>query len=379
MSFSPGVVSALSDADLHSIYNDSVWYRVGGGLIGEGFTCGGAGDGTLDSFLKALAYGESGGNPTAENPSGASGKYQYLTETWQSVTKDYYPPANQYPRALNAPESYQDAVTYILNALRSKQTNGDIFKMAVAHYYPLANQKPEYLDIVPQGNILTPRQYANQLIQYITSPKAQAIPLKYAEAPSFQQFLAKVGGSSTLSGVGCTCSSAIVAMAKNYAWPTYSKFLLDLKPPYEAAIKQPGVYVGGPPPGVDCGAYVTRAMIDSGADPGYNYGGKYSTGAGNTATQKKYLDEQVAAGKYINLGTVNNTSKLQPGDIAITANTHTYLFLGDQGFKGYDSASSSQGERAPMASNSYFTDTNRVPFTWYRLKCSANSLVQGAI
>jgi hypothetical protein len=184
---------------------------------------------------------------------------------------------------------------------------------------------------------------------------------------------ARLGGPS---GAG-SCSGAVggnaVQTAINYAWPDYhSAPYCPEKPSYKQAIEaaaSKGEYVGGTCTidgtwvGVDCGAFVTRVMRDSGADPKYN---QYE---GNTISQQQYLDEQVAAGKYIRLSSVNGTSDLQPGDIAINS-VHTYMYVGNQpAFHGNSASASfsSTGEswRAPMASNAYGFGGE---FTWYRLK-----------
>lgn len=146
------------------------------------------------------------------------------------------------------------------------------------------------------------------------------------------------------------------------------KGILDfsLRPAYATAISAAqarGEFVGGGKyPGIDCGGFVTRVMRDSGVDPNYN---QYQ---GDTNAQIRYLDEQVASGKYQKLASVNSTADLQPGDIAINSN-HTYIYVGSQpGFNGNSASSSfsTSGEswRAPMADNAYgFSE-----FSWYRLK-----------
>jgi hypothetical protein len=189
-----------------------------------------------------------------------------------------------------------------------------------------------------------------------------------------------IGGSS---GSTSDCSGAVsgnlIQTILNYAWPDYHHApYCPEKDAYKAAIQSAansGQYVGGTCTiggtwvGVDCGAFVTRLMIDSGTYTGYNYGGKLSAGAGNTIQQQQYLDQQVAAGKYIKLSNVNGTPDLRPGDIAINT-VHTYIFVGHvEGFNGNSASASfsSTGEswRAPMASPAYGFGGE---FTWYRLK-----------
>lgn len=199
------------------------------------------------------------------------------------------------------------------------------------------------------------------------------------------ELVALTTGSGSTGSIGSAtdeCAGAVagdaVKTAINYAWPDYYEApYCKEKPSYKLAIEaayKAGQYTGGTCTiggtwiGVDCGAFTTRVMIDSGADPGFNYGGKLSNGAGNTTAQQKYLDEQVKAGKYQKLSGVTGTSQLQPGDIAIKS-THTYIFVGSQpGFNGNSASSSIGGAdndtwRAPMASIAYGFGE----FDWYRL------------
>jgi len=159
----------------------------------------------LDAFLKALAKQESGGNPTAANPaSSARGKYQYITSTWQSRWT-LYPPAKDYATADLAPEAIQDAVVYIEYAQKWKAFDGSIFKLAISHFYPAANEDPSLLDIVPPSNSITPRQYADAVVEKVNNGYGSEIPLKYSEAPDFQKYLdAATGGETSFSSSTCT-------------------------------------------------------------------------------------------------------------------------------------------------------------------------------
>ncbi|MBX4197624.1 hypothetical protein KW801_03675, partial [Candidatus Saccharibacteria bacterium] len=158
--------------------------------------------------------------------------------------------------------------------------------------------------------------------------------------------------------------------AINYAWPDYHPpNYCKEKPSYVAAMaaaSKNGEYLGGTCTiggtwvGVDCGAFVTRVMRDSKADPNYN------SANGNTIAQQQYLDSN--PNKYQRLSNVRGTPDLQPGDIAINS-VHTYMYVDSQlGFNG-NSASASfsttgRSWRAPMASRA----DNFSDFTWYRLK-----------
>lgn len=179
------------------------------------------------------------------------------------------------------------------------------------------------------------------------------------------------GGSGTTS---CSCQQAELAFAKAVAWPTYhDPVFLDKTPAYSAAIKEAvsaGTYTAGsaePYAGIDCGAFVTVVMVESGADPNYN------DQKCNTTCQKDYMDKHPEL--YENLGAKTSTDGLEPGDIAINSE-HTYIYAGDQGHAGYNSLSASTGGssgqywRAPTADNAYFSNSAGA-FIWYRLKCPA--------
>lgn len=150
--------------------------------------------GTVDRFMQVLAHQESGGNPTARNPaSSAAGKYQYLTSTWQSRYDDY-PPARQYPTADKAPEAVQDAVVKIEYTKKMKSFSNDPFKLAVSHFYPIANTRPELLDVIPPRNVITPRQYADSVVNKIKSGIGLKIGLFYAQAPDFAVHYGQASG-----------------------------------------------------------------------------------------------------------------------------------------------------------------------------------------
>lgn len=173
-------------------------------------TCTATGTSTgLDGFVKALALHESGGNPQAQAAgSTASGKYQYIDGTWQG-RKSIYGPAAQYSRAKDAPEPVQDAVAYIEYAQKFDQLEGNVEKLAMSHFYPALLNNPERWGEQAPGNNggMTYRDYIEKMTSKIGTPEAEAIPLRYAEAPDFQTWLAKAGvngGTSSTSSSGCT-------------------------------------------------------------------------------------------------------------------------------------------------------------------------------
>lgn len=189
----------------------------------------------VDKFLKALAYQESGGDPKQPGSAGgARGKYQYIDSTWKSSAGSYYPPALKYATANVAPESVQDAVTFLEYSKKFKELNNDLFKLAVSHFYPAANSDPGLLDVIPPSNVITPRQYANKLIQSIKKGgQWEKIPLKYREAPDFEKWATKIDvGADGSSGEAFSGSSGFCAnegdgdngTVNGLAWPVDKKY-----------------------------------------------------------------------------------------------------------------------------------------------------------
>lgn len=392
---SPVRVLAITQDEANSIYTDTVWYDPNSSDFTDitGNICAAGGEASVDRLMQAVAQHESGGDPGAVNAKGgAYGKYQYIDSTWQGAARSYYPSATQYTHASDAPEAVQDAVTYYRFAALANKYDGSIWKIAVVQYYPAALDDLDYwMDRVPApeaGNTQTIRQFANQIVDWVNSGDGKDITLKYKQLSDFQQWLNKnglnnvkplyavrdngpapTGGGGSISS-SCTCAQAIIATAMAYAWPTYHDApYTDTKPAYAAAVQaaiDKGIYVGGGSyPGVDCGGFVSLSMKNSGADKDYN---KYN---GATPLQQKYMDDNPQL--YENLGIKTSTNGLQPGDIAINS-SHTYIYTGDEGFKGYNAVSASvePSARAPMASNTYFSNSSG-PFTWYRYKCPNNS------
>lgn len=149
-----------------------------------------------------------------------------------------------------------------------------------------------------------------------------------------------------------------------YAWPDYhAAVYIDKKPEYAAAVTRAvsqGRYVGGINyAGIDCGGFVTTAMVDSGFDPKYNHSGIIKQGAGYTVVQQQWLDQNW---QKLGSATSIDTSKLQQGDVAISSD-HTFIYAGTIPNFHSNVASASLDERAPMAGHEGLTMPG---FTWYR-------------
>ncbi len=335
--------------------NDIDYYDPNGNnvQICGGSTPGAAGGDSITKFLQALADQESSGDIHAVSGQGATGKYQYMDGTWQSHATQYYPPATQYKQARDAPEEVQDAVAYIEYTAKFKSYNGDLFKLAVSHFYPVANDQPALLDIVPPGNVLSPRQYAQQFIQRVNSGAGSNIPMKAAQATDFAIYLAKVGG--TVTGQIGSCSGngvvqgSIVQTALGLAWPSpgHGKDKVDATSAYQIAMPK---YNGATDidPWSDCGVFTATVMVASGADPTYLRRG--------TTDQIGYIKSH--PDKFLFFDTpdyTDSSSKLQPGDIMVSYG-HTYIFTGP--YKGsdgkpYNAAAASLHGHVPQADNWY--------------------------
>jgi hypothetical protein len=207
------------------------------------------------------------------------------------------------------------------------------------------------------------------------------------------------GASASTSETSCgflgplnDLKDAIVA----FAWPEYrnprggienARYATTRKPEYVIAVNNAnstGGYTGWRNSGIDCGAFVTRAMIDSGTDTGYN------PRHGNTSGQIIYLRQEAAKpdGKYIRITKGSGTEGLLFGDIAIRSrgdSGHTFIFTGHFDYIdpvtkqaaqwSQDAASASGGrdgplsgsDRAPMAGHDA---DNADDYEWYRLRSS---------
>lgn len=203
-------------------------------------------------------------------------------------------------------------------------------------------------------------------------PQAQSLLDKLWESsPAVELPFPIEGGVETAAANSGICPAAgkgaILNTIQRFAWPNYRPpdgsrgNPIEKKPDYQEAVNR-SPYKGSCD-GVDCGAFVTIVMHESGADPGYNPANC------NTECQIAYLRDATLAGKYTR---VTDKGLLQPGDIAIKSHPpegHTFFYVGtaisdiDPNWTGGESASASQCDRAPMASG---TDTFE-DYEWYHL------------
>lgn len=218
-------------------------------------------------------------------------------------------------------------------------------------------------------------------VRDVRGGNAQATYDKYKDAPALAgstadaEFSNPVGSLTGEAGSSngrfsnasnnCTESSTISGsfeeLLKAYAWSDWRGLTTEARSEYKDAVvaaQQTGHYVGGNSmPGIDCGAFVTLLIRNSGYDTGYNSDGK----GGNTTKQERWLREN-----WQSLGSSSeiDAGSLQPGDVAINSG-HTFIYVGE--VEGFESniASASLESRAPMA------DTMQSPtqpgYNWYRI------------
>ena len=159
----------------------------------------------------------------------------------------------------------------------------------------------------------------------------------------------------------------------SYAWPDYRGVTLNSRPPetdgwtkaWQSA-KAAGFYVGGIKyPGIDCGGFTTRLLIDSGFEPNFNYAGK----GGPTGTQETWMAANwtsLGNGSKVKVGgDLSDPAVLRTGDVAVNVD-HTFIYVGKVTGFGSEIASASLDRRAPMADTQQnATDGS---FNWYRKK-----------
>ena len=307
-----------------------------------------------------------------------SGAFENWGETWPQVV-GHYRQSQDNPAvkvSFSNQETAQKSATYanIINEERDKAERGGkgITKVNTdqAKYFPQSRGLPSWgnLSLVQLWSDSVPWVYneagsptgsggltPEQKLKYaagIANGIKRALPVTPASIPSIGCPVSKNTASGNTDGITNTILS--------YAWPEYrakgTSGATDRKPEYATAIttaKSKSQYIGGCD-GVDCGAFVSRVIIDSGFDPRYNYDGK----GGNTTSQERWTRENWQ------LLTVNSTADLQPGDVAFTPG-HTYMYAGKIAGFNSEIASASLCGRAPMAGKESPVDNQA---RWYRKK-----------
>ncbi len=144
---------------------------------------------------------------------------------------------------------------------------------------------------------------------------------------------------------GGISSGSIIQTAIGLSWPSgdHGPLESDATPAYQTALSQ---YNGSTDDPSDCGGFVATVMHASGADT--SYVGVY------VPNQYNYVSGTAAA-KYQVTKAITDTSQLQPGDILMfinsdnPADSHTFIYVGQQaGFDG-DGAGASLGGHVPQA------------------------------
>ena len=195
---------------------------------------------------------------------------------------------------------------------------------------------------------------------YFTSDNHYTEGVTHTRMGTFVKYAA-IGGTGE---DGCKEDNDFASYVKRYAWPDKKKpIYLERMPDYVEAIEaQPAALWGQQDfgvPGIDCHAFVTTIINNSGVDPDYS---RQSGGVKSGALA--YLKANKDKWELVNSswGTpLEDESKLTPGDIALSGCDpssaysgcgHTYVYAGEiEGFETHI-ASASTGKslsRAPAA------------------------------
>lgn len=260
----------------------------------------------------------------------------------------------------------QKSQDYAQKIATARTATGDVTKVS-----PLDQSFPvDRPDIKAWGDISIVQLFSSVPWVYNETGSTGFDKQKYADGivAGIEQAVPANGAAGNTNAGSCGGNTGgLTGTVLSYAWPEYHPApYVTLKPEYATAVQTArlkGEYIGGINyPGVDCGGFITRVMLDSGFEPGYNYGGKISAGAGSVGGgQAPWLQSH-----WQLLGTISSSSQLQPGDVAIKKDmSHTFMYVGTVPGFGGKIASASLDERAPMAGSDDVTSSE---FEWFRKK-----------
>ena len=377
-------VHAVSPDDIYSINNNTAFYDgTDGG--GSGGTCGGTTipNGTLPSFIpepyngaftaagakykvsplliaglfteehftnddpknlpgrwKNLPKNQPDPNSGwATSPTGASGPFQFIPSTWDSLGVD----GNH-----DGKKDVQNIVDASFGAGNYAAHDGATADTPESKWEKFANGYG--------GNaVFNGVTYGQHVIQYVDYYKTgSSIPTPPTS-------------NSTTDSSGATCSGGEVAgniaqTAINLSWADGPHGASDGKASYISALNK---YDNGGAGGADCGSFVATVVRASGADKNYPQSG--------TPTQIDYLNRQSRStlGKWQSIPNLGNTSDLQPGDVFIVnqgfgAAGHTFVYIGKQA-NGNNIAEASLNDQMPYQNKVFFSD-QRGKFSIFRFK-----------
>jgi len=374
---------ALSQAELESIYNGTIWYDPNSG---SGGTCdnfdltisnnlpssvpanyaslltqAGATYNVNPQFLAAIFLSENGNvwkpfdTAWATSPAGASGPFQFMPGTWDSYKVDGNNDGKTdisdiFDAAFSASNMMSQnnvSVTTPLGSISKPFKPGTFLYFTATYNWGSGNVQMHTNANSPITVAPTETQnYLNNVYTLITSGFTKSGNPDYGD-PSGS------GGSSGSSGSTVqTCSGGIVSgnvaqTALGLAWPQPPDAVSPPRDPltptqaYTDAVQK--YFSNAPYSGADCGAFIGIVMHASQADTNYPLSG--------TAAQESYVESHPE--KYTVLKNVQSTADLQAGDILIVnsgsgagADGHTFIYVGLQA-GGYNEASASMAERMP--------------------------------